>query len=94
MRACRIDENQPQIVKDLRLFGASVQPLHTVGQGCPDLLVGYNGRNYLLEVKDGNKPPSKRRLTDDQVIWHESWQGQKAIVKNSQEAIQVIKGDK
>ena len=50
MRVAKVDANQAAIVKVLRQMGASVQPLHTVGQGTPDLLVGIQGRNYLLEV--------------------------------------------
>jgi len=66
-RAARIDANQPAIIAALRSIGATVQPLHAVGGGCPDLLVGLRGRNILMEVKDGARPPSERRLTADQV---------------------------
>lgn len=59
----RIDANQPDIVKALRKMGAFVQSLAAVGDGCPDLLVGFRGKTYLIEVKDGDKPPSKRALT-------------------------------
>ena len=27
----------------------------------------------LIEVKDGSKPPSKRKLTDDQIPLHQKW---------------------
>ena len=51
----KVDSNQTRVVKALRELGATVQHLHAVGKGCPDLLVGYKGSNYLLEVKDGEK---------------------------------------
>ena len=89
-RAARVDDNQVEIVKALRDAGASVQPLHSVGQGCPDLLVGYKGVNLLMEVKDGKKVPSKRRLTNDQVMWHASWVGQACVVKNVEEALEQV----
>ena len=41
MSAARVDANQPEIVKALRGVGATVQHLHKVGQGCPDLMVGW-----------------------------------------------------
>lgn len=85
-----MDANQPEIVKALRQVGASVQPLHIVGQGCPDLLVGYRFRNYLIEVKDGSKPPSHRRLTPDQEDWYSRWRGQKAIATDIDSALRVI----
>ena len=59
----RIDDNQEGIVAALREAGATVQSTAAVGSGCPDLIVGYEGRNFLLEVKDGEKPPSRRALT-------------------------------
>jgi Holliday junction resolvase len=66
------DRNQKEIVKALREAGFSVQDLRGVGKGFPDLLVGYFGSNYLIEVKDG----LKSKLNEDQVEWHENWKGQ------------------
>lgn len=74
-RAPRLDANQPEIVRALRAAGCSVQSLAALGDGVPDLLVGWLGRNYLLEVKDGSLPPSRRRLTDDEERWHVQWIG-------------------
>ena len=42
-RAARIDRNQPEIVKALRQVGAHVTSLAAVGDGVPDLLVGFQG---------------------------------------------------
>lgn len=67
----RADANQPAIVKALRGAGCLVEHLHEVGGGCPDLLVGWRGRWHVVEVKDGSKPPSGRKLTPKQVEWHE-----------------------
>ena len=64
-RAAKIDANQTEIVKALRQVGASVQSLASTGKGCPDLLVGFRGVNWLLEIKDGQKVKSARKLTDD-----------------------------
>ncbi len=89
-RAARTDANQTEIVTGLRGVGATVEPLHAVGGGCPDLLVGFRGVNYLIEVKDGNKPPSKRTLTPDQVEWHGGWKGQVAVANNLDEALAII----
>jgi hypothetical protein len=91
MRArAKTDSNQPDIVDGLRSIGASVQILAAVGKGCPDLLIGYRGVNVLLEIKDGAKSPSRRELTDDQVIWHGRWNGQVASATNLEEAIAVV----
>lgn len=85
-----MDDNQPEVVAALRKAGASVQPLHTVGQGCPDLLVGFRQKNFLMEVKDGSKPPSARKLTDDEEEWIGSWKAPVYIVNSAEEAIGLL----
>jgi hypothetical protein len=86
-RAAKVDANQAEVVDALRRVGASVQPLHAVGAGVPDLLIGYRSMNYLLEVKDGNKPPSARKLTTKQIEWHEAWRGSVLTVTSAEDAI-------
>lgn len=90
MRAAKVDENQAEIVHALRCIGCSVQVLSSVGKGVPDLLVGFQGINVLMEVKDGNKPPSARKLTTDQVIWHGDWRGQVSVVDSPDRAMAVV----
>ena len=90
-RQARIDANQPGLVAKLRACGYSVQPLHTVGGGTPDLLVGaFRTVNLLLEIKDGDKSLSRRKLTPDEKDWHANWRGQVATVSSFEEAIAVI----
>jgi hypothetical protein len=88
--AARIDENQPSIVERLRDVGASVEPIHMLGKGRPDLIVGFRGQTFLLEVKDGRKPPSKQKLTDDEAAWHAKWNGHVAVVTDVEGALRVI----
>lgn len=88
--AKRVDRNQAEIVEALRGIGASVQVLHVVGHGCPDLVVGWKNQNYLLEVKDWQQPPAKRRLTTDEREWHASWRGQACIVESIEDAFVAI----
>lgn len=90
MRARKIDENQPAIVDQLRQCGITVQVLSATGKGCPDLLCGVNGRNYLLELKNPDQPKSSQALTADEAIWHNEWKGQVAIVRNIDEALAEI----
>jgi hypothetical protein len=81
-----------QIVQALRGIGASVQVLNAVKQGCPDLLVGYHGVNFLLEVKDGEKPTSKQKLTSLESKWHFEWHGTVCIVRSIDDAIEIVTG--
>lgn len=89
-RAAKVDANQTEIVQALRQIGATVQSLAAVGNGCPDLLVGFRGKNWLLEIKDGNKPPSAQALTPHQVEWHRVWAGHVVVVNSVDSAIAAI----
>lgn len=89
-RAARTDGNHRHVVRILRSVGASVLDLSRVGQGCPDLAVGFRGVTYLLEVKDGSKPPSARQLTPDEAAWHADWRGHVAVVNTPDEALEAI----
>jgi len=74
----RSDANQQGIIKMLREFGATVVDLQNVGNGCPDLLVGYRGRTFLVEVKSEIGKLNKR-----QEAFHKSWRGDKILVVRS-----------
>lgn len=79
-RAARIDDNQPEIVGEFRRLGWAVAHTHQVGKGFPDLVVAREDRIELIEIKDGNKPPSRQRLTPDEQRFHEEWPAPIAIV--------------
>lgn len=89
-QASRTDANQAAIVAAFRALGCTVQPLHAVGHGCPDILVGVSGLNLAVEIKDGSKPPSARRRTPQQVDWHEGWTGSVDVVTSEAEAVQLV----
>ena len=66
-RAARVDENQQAIVAALRAAGAYVWII-----GLPvDLLIGYKGHTFLMEVKT----TSKKRFTGLQADFFEKWAG-------------------
>lgn len=56
--AKRRDDNEPQIIKDLRMVGAIVKQLDK-----PDLIVRFAGRIYLIEVTN---PDNKYRERDEE----------------------------
>ena len=89
-RAAKTDANQRQIVTALREIGASVQSLAGVANGCPDIAVGFRGRTFLLELKDGGKCASARRLTPAQTQWHLSWRGGVSVVTDVDSALRAI----
>lgn len=94
-RGSKIDANHSAVVRALRLAGASVQSLAELGNGCPDLLISWKhlgkSRTACLEVKDGSLPPSKKRLTPDEEIWHSRWQGELHVVETVEQALELLK---
>lgn len=81
----RVDANQASIVADLRAIGATVEHLHEVGHGCPDILVGFREANYLFEIKT-----ESGQLRGKQRDWHGLWHGQVAVIRSTEEALKIM----
>ncbi len=89
-RAAKVDANQREIVSGLRRAGASVQIASMVGSGFPDLVIGAYGGNSLIEIKDGRKFASRRKLTADQVEFRQSWKGRIITVETLEQALDEV----
>lgn len=87
-RKARVDANQATIVEELRAIGASVLHLHFVGRGCPDILCGFRGNNYLFEIKS---PGGK--LTKPEAEFLNNWRGQVCVIESAEEAIAILTDD-
>lgn len=90
-RAARVDGNHREVVDEFRRLGCSVLDMSRLGEGAPDLLIGYGGISLLVEVKDGSKPPSKRVLTTDQVQWWLDWKENPRVVRNHEQVAETVK---
>jgi len=96
------DKNEREIVEALVVAGASVTRLNATG--VPDLLVGYQGTTYLLEVKRPLGPrggitsstTAKKRgesgeMTEAQERWWARWKGQSpVVVRTAGDALNVV----
>lgn len=76
MRAKRTDANHRAVIQALEAEGALVEDTHELPEFW-DALVGHPGthRFGFLEIKDGDKPPSQRRLTEAQIKLWKRWEG-------------------
>ncbi len=83
----RVDYNQREIVNCMRSLGATVAITSDLGNGFPDLVVGYKGVNYLIEVKDGHKA----KFTKVQQNFHGTWRGQLVTFYSIDDAIKFLK---
>ena len=78
------DTVEREIVDSLRAIGATVAQLDAAN--VPDLLVGFRGENFLIEVKTGKYS----KLQPGQSDWHQSWRGQVATVKTVEQALAIL----
>ena len=87
--AARVDANQAEIVAALRQAGASVWII-----GLPvDLLVGFNSRSVLVEVKTltGKRNPKPSKHTQLQKDFMLNWRGGAvATVTDVESALRVL----
>lgn len=81
--AAKRDVNEAEIVLALQYAGATVVRLSQ--KGVPDLLVGFEGVNYLMEVKTRKGSP-----TPDQVTFFETWEGNVHLVRSIEDALRII----
>jgi hypothetical protein len=90
--AARVDKNQLEAIHAFKaaMPDASVFDASACGEGFPDLVVGWRGRNYLFEVKNPDVRPSDRKLTEPQEAFHGSWQGQVHVVHSAAEMLAVM----
>lgn len=80
-RPAHRDKAESGIIKALRAVGATVHQLS--GKDIPDLLVGYKGLTYLLEVKsvlmntrkDGYTRTTRTAVSKGQVDFATAWRG-------------------
>ncbi|MCB0063487.1 MAG: hypothetical protein KDE19_15300 [Caldilineaceae bacterium] len=86
-RAAKVDANQNEIVRAIRdAYGPhTVLDLSAVGGGCPDLLIGVRGKNLFAELKTATG-----KLTNDQIHFHDRWQGQLCVARSLDEVLRII----
>jgi hypothetical protein len=88
-RAARKDDNQAEIVKRLREAGVKVRILNE--PDLPDLLIGHRFNFWLFEVKDGAKPPSRRKLREGQETFAQEWSGYPIVkIESLDEALRTL----
>jgi hypothetical protein len=91
--ARRTDSNHSSIRDGLRKAGYDVLDLSDCGNGVPDLVVSrkdFRLPPVFLEVKDGKKPPSQRRLTSAEETWNRYCGEITHTVTSLEEALEVL----
>ena len=90
-RAARVDANHREIIATLRAAGCVVHDTSRQGGGFPDAIAASpRGRLVMLEIKDGDKPPSARKLTEAEAEFHRTWGDHVAVVCSPEEALAAV----
>ena len=85
MRACRIDNNQPEIVKFFREQEFSVLIISTL-KNCCDIVIAKNGKTAMIEIKDG----PKKKLTPGETKFRDEWKGQWNLITSIKDATDIL----
>ena len=93
MIAKKVDLNQNQIIKDLRKIGATVTVISSLGRGVPDLLVSYESKWYVFEIKNPELPKSKQRLTKDEQNWINKQRASVHIIRDMYDILKAFRGE-
>lgn len=74
--------------------GVSVAVTSAMGKGFPDIIVGrklYGGSILaLVELKDGKKSASKKRLTHAEEKFKSEWEGFYHVCENLEQILKII----
>jgi len=85
------DRNQQQIVDALRAVGAFVYDAAHIGGGFPDLIVGFRGMVYLMEIKNPKSWYGKLGMSESQKKFRDAWHDAPiSLVENANDALFVI----
>lgn len=86
--AARKDANHEQIVKLFKKLGWSVLDIAQL-KNCCDIFVSKKQITIAIEIKDGEKPPSQRKLTDGEIKFKNEWKGLYQIVICDDDVINI-----
>jgi hypothetical protein len=87
-RAARTDDNQPEVVKEFRRLGWCVLIISQL-KNCCDIMVSKGGVTIAIEIKDGSKPPSARKLSAGEQEFKDSWLGRWELVESIDDVINI-----
>lgn len=89
-RKARKDGNHTEIVEYFRKNGCSVLDIAQL-KNCCDIFVSKNGQTVAIEIKDGSRCKSQRKMSDGELTFRDNWQGLYKLVESIDDANEVLK---
>tara|TARA_R110002124_G_C8644760_1_gene488631 strand:- start:29 stop:319 length:291 start_codon:yes stop_codon:yes gene_type:complete len=80
-RAARKDANHNEITDCFISLGWSVLDISQLKNAC-DAFVSKGSRTIAIEIKDGSKAPSQRKLSEGEEKFKNRWTGDWALVES------------
>ena len=89
-RAAKVDDNQKQVVALFRKLGWYVLIISQL-KNCCDIIVSKNNITIAIEIKDGKKAASARKLSEGELKFESEWKGLYELVICDEDVIEVNK---
>jgi hypothetical protein len=92
VRHKRKDDNHDEIKEEFERLGAGVKDVHSLPDFV-DIIVTYQDSTVMVEIKDGAKPPSARKVTPGEQKFSDYWiskGGKWACIKSLEEVRELI----
>lgn len=87
-RAAKVDDNQKQVVALFRKLGWYVLIISQL-KNCCDIIVSKDDVTIAIEIKDGKKQPSQRKLSEGEIKFRDEWQGKYELVICDKDVINI-----
>lgn len=87
-RAAKKDDNHNEIVNFFKDCGWSVLEVYQLKECC-DIIVGRAFQTIAIEIKDGAKPLSKRKLTPGELNFRQNWRGHYRVVQSIEDVMNI-----
>ncbi len=88
IRAAKKDDNHAEIAKFFKDNGWSVLDISQL-KNCADIIIGRGLQTVIIEIKDGKKPPSQRKLTAGEFKFSKEWCGEYREVHSINDAMDI-----
>lgn len=89
-RAAKKDANHNEVTNTFASLGYSVLDISQL-KNCCDAIVAKGNRTIAIEIKDGSKPPSQRKLSEGEKTFRDNWNGEWALIESVEDVINLDK---